>query len=39
MSDAADGDAGTASASGIDVALGTVAGGASHTIAFGVRIN
>lgn len=40
LTDAVDGDAGTASASGIDVALGNVAGGASDkTVTFKVKIN
>ncbi|MDE2403919.1 MAG: DUF11 domain-containing protein [Sphingomonadales bacterium] len=40
LSDAADADAGTAGASGIDVALGSFAGGApDRTITFQVRIN
>ena len=39
LTDTADGDAGTGSASGIDVALGDVAGGSSHTVSFGVKIN
>lgn len=40
LSDAADSDAGSASQSaGIDVALGTVAGGASHSVTFQVKIN
>lgn len=39
LSDAADTDAGTASASGIDVNLGTVAGGTTKTVVFSVKIN
>ena len=40
LSDTTDGDAGTASASGIDVALGNVTGGASDkTVTFKVKIN
>lgn len=40
LSDAVDGDSGTASASGIDVALGNVAGGsADKTVTFKVKIN
>lgn len=39
LSDAPDADAGTASASGIDVNLGTVAGGSTKTVTFGVKIN
>lgn len=39
LTDAADADAGTASASGIDVNLGTVAGGSSSTITFNTVIN
>jgi len=40
LTDAADGDAGTASASGIDVSLGSFAGGApDRTITFQVTIN
>ncbi len=39
LSDAADADAGTGSASGIDVLVGTVPGGASRTVQFNVRIN
>lgn len=40
LSDAVDGDAGTASATGIDVALGNVLGGASDkTVTFKVKIN
>lgn len=39
LSDGADSDAGTASAAGIDVGLGDVAGGASHTVTFKVKIN
>jgi uncharacterized repeat protein (TIGR01451 family) len=40
LSDAVDGDAGTASASGIDVALGNLVGGASDkTVSFKVKIN
>ena len=39
LSDAADADAGQASASGIDVNLGTVAGGTTKTVKFDVKIN
>lgn len=39
LSDAADADAGVASASGIDVNLGTVAGGTTKTVKFDVKIN
>jgi uncharacterized repeat protein (TIGR01451 family) len=39
LSDGADSDAGTASSAGIDVGLGDVAGGASHTVTFKVKIN
>ena len=39
LSDAADTDAGQASASGVDVNLGTVAGGSSKTVKFTVKIN
>lgn len=39
LSDAADSDAGTASSAGIDVGLGDVAGGASQTVTFKVKIN
>ncbi|MFA9199595.1 MAG: hypothetical protein ACEQR8_00170 [Cypionkella sp.] len=39
LSDPADGDAGQASSAGIDVALGSVASGASRTITFKVSIN
>ena len=39
LSDASDADAGTGSASGIDVALGNVSGGATHTVTFSVKIN
>jgi len=39
LTDASDGDAGAASASGIDVNLGTVAGGSSRTVTFAVKIN
>lgn len=40
LSDAPDGDVGTASASGIDVALGNIAGGAADkTVTFKVKIN
>lgn len=39
LSDAADTDAGTASASGIDVNLGTQNGGASRTVTFKTKIN
>lgn len=39
LSDAADLDAGQASASGIDVNLGTVAGGTTKTVKFDVKIN
>ena len=40
LSDSVDGDAGTAGASGIDVALGNVTGGASDkTVSFKVKIN
>ena len=39
LSDATDGDAGRASAAGIAVGLGTLAGGTSKTVAFKVKIN
>ncbi len=39
LTDATDADAGRASSSGIDVGLGTVPGGASHTVTFQVKIN
>lgn len=39
LSDAADADAGTASASGISVNIGTAAGGSSHTVKFSVTID
>ena len=39
LTDAADPDAGTASAAGIDVQLGNLAGGATRTVQFNVRIN
>lgn len=39
LSDAADADEGTADAAAISVALGTVAGGTSHTITFQVTID
>ena len=39
LSDATDADAGVASASGIDVNLGTVAGGTTKTVKFDVKIN
>jgi uncharacterized repeat protein (TIGR01451 family) len=39
LSDATDGDAGEASAAGIRVNLGTLAGGASSTVRFAVSIN
>lgn len=39
MTDAADGDAASASPAGIDVALGTTAAGASRTISFKTTIN
>jgi uncharacterized repeat protein (TIGR01451 family) len=39
LTDAADGDAGTFSSSGIAVSLGTVASGATRTITFKVKIN
>lgn len=39
LTDVADSDAGTASASGIDVNLGTQNGGTSHTVTFKTRIN
>ena len=39
LTDVADGDVGTASASGIDVGVGTVAGGSSHIVKFQVKIN
>ena len=39
LSDAADGDTGQASAAGIAVSLGTLAGGSSKTVAFKVKIN
>ena len=39
LSDAADTDAGVASSSGVDVNLGTVAGGTTKTVTFNVKIN
>lgn len=39
LTDGADVDAGTASAGGIDVNLGTVAGGSTRTVKFNVKIN
>lgn len=39
LSDPADADAGSASASGVDVNLGTVSGGASQTVSFKVKID
>lgn len=39
LTDAADADAGVAGASGIDVDLGTVAGGTTKTVKFDVKIN
>lgn len=39
LSDAGDGDAGTASASGVSVDIGTQAGGTSRAVAFKARIN
>ena len=39
LTDAADADAGVVSATGVDVALGTQAGGASHAVTFTVKIN
>jgi uncharacterized repeat protein (TIGR01451 family) len=39
LTDAVDADNGTASASGIDVNLGTVNGGSSQTVSFAVKIN
>lgn len=39
LSDAADSDAGTASSSGIDVAIDTLAGGTSRSVTFKTRIN
>ena len=39
LSDAADTDEGTASSSGIDVVIGTVAGGSAKTVKFDVKIN
>lgn len=39
LSDASDGDVGQASAAGIAVGLGTLAGGTSKTVAFKVKIN
>ena len=39
LSDASDGDAGQASAAGIAVGLGALAGGTSKTVAFKVKIN
>lgn len=39
LTDAADADAGTAASSGIDVALGSIAGGASRTVTFRTTIN
>ena len=39
LTDAADGDAGVGSASGIDITVGTLAGGASSTVTFQTTIN
>jgi len=39
LTDAADGDAGSASSSGIAVGLGTQAPGTSRTVTFTVKIN
>lgn len=39
LTDASDADAGTASASGIDVNIGTVASGSTRTVTFAVKIN
>ena len=39
LTDGADGDAGTGSASGIDVALGKITGGTTRNVAFSVKIN
>lgn len=39
LTDAVDSDVGTASSSGIDVDLGTVAGGTTKTVTFDVKIN
>ncbi|MBO9623858.1 MAG: DUF11 domain-containing protein [Sphingomonas sp.] len=39
LTDGADGDAGTASAAGVDVALGTVTGGGTRSVSFQVKIN
>jgi uncharacterized repeat protein (TIGR01451 family) len=39
LTDAADGDAGTGGASGIDVSLGKVSGGTNRTVNFAVKIN
>lgn len=39
LTDAADADAGTASGTGIDVNLGTVAGGSTKVVKFNVKIN
>jgi len=39
LTDTADADAGTASASGIDVNLGTIVGGSTRTVTFAVKIN
>ncbi len=39
LTDAADGDAGTGGASGIDVTLGKVPGGTTRTVVFAVKIN
>ena len=39
LSDATDSDTGQASAAGIAVGLGTLAGGTSKTVAFKVKIN
>lgn len=39
LTDAADGDAGVAASTGVDVTLGTQAAGAAHTITFTVKIN
>lgn len=39
LTDSSDADAGTASASGIDVNIGTVAGGSTRTVTFAVKID
>ena len=39
LTDASDADAGEATASGISVNLGTVAGGTSHSVTFDVTID